>query len=71
MDSPLKLKPSDQIHDAQYDPAAQRLTLTLNGGKFAYHQVPLETALGLQSAPSHGKFFHQNIRGKHEFSRVS
>ena len=71
MDSPLKLKQSEQIHDAQYDPQTQRLTLTLNGGKFAYHDVPPETAYGLQAAPSHGKFFHQNIRGKHEFSRVS
>ena len=71
-DIPMRLKPSTQVRAATYDPQAQRLTLTLNsGGKYAYHQVPQDKAVAFGEADSHGDFFHANIRGKHEYTRVS
>jgi len=55
-----------------YDPQAERLTLTLNnGGKYAYHAVDQAKATAFGEADSHGDFFPANIRGKHEFTRVS
>jgi hypothetical protein len=76
-DRPLKLKNSSQVHKASYDPRAQRLTLQLNGGTFAYHDVPAEIADGLQKADSHGDYFHEHIRSKpgepkkFEYTRVN
>ena len=69
-DTPIRLKPSTQVHGARYDPQTQRLTLDLNGGTFAYHQVPQDKAIAFGEADSHGDFFHANLRGKHEFTRV-
>lgn len=72
MDQPIKLKPSEQVHSATYDPQAQRLTLGLNGGTFAYHGVEQQVADDFAKADSHGQFFHQVIRGnkKYEHTRV-
>ena len=70
MDQKLKLNPSTHVHEASYDPDTQRLTLRLNGGTIAHHGVPAQLAQGLQAAPSHGKFYNENIRGKYEHSRV-
>ena len=70
MDQKLKLKPSTHVHAASYDPDTERLTLRLNGGTVAHHGVPVQVAQGLQDAPSHGKFYNKNIRGKYEHSRV-
>lgn len=70
MDQPLKLKPSSHVQGARYDPQAQRLTLDLNNGTFAVHDVPPEKAQAYQQADSHGNFFFKNIQGKHEITRV-
>ena len=72
MDQKLRLKPSTHVHEASYDPETERLTLKLNGGTIAHHNVPARLAQGLQAAPSHGKFYNENIRNKPEFehSRV-
>ena len=72
----LRLHPSKQVHSpSTYDPDTKRLTLTLNGGVFAYHQVEPGVADGLEKAESHGDYFHQHIRGTkehplHEHTRV-
>ena len=71
MDTPLKLKPSSHVHGATYDPQANRLTLELNNGKFAVHDVPPDKALAYESAPSHGDFFFKNLQKQHEITRVS
>jgi hypothetical protein len=70
VDQKLKLKPSTHVHGASYDTDTERLTLQLNGGTIAHHGVPQKLAEGLQAAPSHGKFYNENIRGKYEHSRV-
>ena len=70
MDQKLKLKPSTHVHEASYDPDTERLTLRLNGGTIAHHNVPVQLAQGLQAAQSHGKFYNENIRNKFEHSRV-
>jgi hypothetical protein len=61
-DRPLKLHKSSQIHSGTYDPATGRLTLVLNGATYAHHSVPEEVVFGLEKAPSHGSFYHQNIQ---------
>jgi hypothetical protein len=70
MDQPLKLKPSTHAHGARYDPDAERLTLDLNGGTFAVHNVPVEKAQAYADADSHGDFFFKNFQGQHEITRV-
>jgi len=70
VDQKLKLKPSSHVHEASYDPDTERLTLRLNGGTIAHHGVPVQKALELQAAPSHGKYYNEHIRGKFEHSRV-
>ena len=58
-DTPIRLKPSTQVHSATYDPQAKRLTLELNGATVAAHDFPPEKAVAFGEAESHGKFFHQ------------
>ena len=69
-DTPIRLKPSTQVHSATYDPQAKRLTLELNGATVAAHDFPPEKAVAFGEAESHGKFFHQYIKGQHEITRV-
>lgn len=71
MDTPLKLKPSSHVHAATYDPQANRLTLDLNNGRFAVHDVPSDKALAYEFATSHGDFFFKNFVKQHEITRVS
>jgi hypothetical protein len=71
MDQKLRLKPSEPIHDAFYDPETERLTIQFaKGGTSAHHGVPQKLAQGLQTASSHGKFYNEHIRGKFEHSKV-
>jgi hypothetical protein len=69
-DQPMRLKPSTQVHGARYDPQAQRLTLDLNGSTVAVHDIPQDKVVAFGEADSHGKFFHQYIKGQHEITRV-
>ena len=72
MDRPLHFKKkSSQIHDGStYDDSTGRLTAVLNGSVHAYHNVNPEVAEGLEQADSPGTYFHENIRNKHEHTRV-
>jgi KTSC domain-containing protein len=69
-DRSLKLGKSSQIHDGTYDPVTERLTVVLNGSTHAYHNVPSTLVDGLESAESHGDYFHKHIRNAHKVSRV-
>jgi hypothetical protein len=71
-DIPMRLKPSTNVHEARYDPRAQRLTVKLNDGTFAVQNVDQDKAIAFGEADSHGKFFHQVfVKGGHEITRVS
>jgi len=71
VDRPLKLsKKSSHLHSGTYDPQTGRLTLELNGGTVAHHDVPQDTIDGLESADSPGNFYHHNIRSVHDYTRV-
>jgi hypothetical protein len=67
----VPLHHSNQVHKAVYDDEAQLLKLTLNGKTYGYQRVPQEKVAGLSKAPSHGDYFHKNIRGKHNFYPIS
>lgn len=72
MDQKLRLKFSSHVHEAKYDPQAERLTLTLNNGVFAVHGVSPSQADAYEKAQSHGDFFFKNFHKnkKHEITRV-
>ena len=67
----LRLKPSSHVKDADYDPSSNRLTLVLNNGTFAVHDVSPSEAAEYEAAPSHGDHFFANFHGgKKEVTRV-
>lgn len=41
-----------------------------SGGKYIYHNVPLDVYNSLLSAPSHGKFFHAYIKGRYSYEKL-
>lgn len=58
---------SSLIREAEWDPFTQVLKITFTkDGIYDYIGVPQEIFEAMTKAPSVGKFFHQNIRGKFE-----
>jgi hypothetical protein len=54
---------SSAIESIHYDENLDNLRVTFHsGGSYDYPSVPKEKVLGLLSAESAGKYFHQNIR---------
>lgn len=48
-------------------------TLTIvfkNGARYAYHDVPEDTADGLMGAESPGRYFHEFIKNNFRYSRA-
>ena len=41
-----------------------------SGGTYRYSGVPESVYRGLMSAPSHGRYFHANIKGCYPYARV-
>ena len=67
------LKPiqSSNITHAGYDPESETARVVFkNGGAFDYSGVSQETFSDMVKAKSVGKFFHSNIRAKHNFKKV-
>lgn len=42
-----------------------------SGGIYQYFNVPRAVYVGLMSAPSHGHFFHCNIRDRYDYARMA
>ena len=42
-----------------------------SGGIYQYFNVPVEVFFRLMSAPSHGKFFHANIKNRYYYKRIA
>jgi len=58
---------SSIVKAAEWDPFTKVMTITFSqDGKYDYIGVPQELFEAFTKAPSAGKFFHQNIRGKFE-----
>ena len=66
----VHLHHSDQVHKAIYDPETQLLKLGLNGGTYGYQRVPEAKVKGLSKAASHGQYFHDHIKGQHNFYKI-
>jgi hypothetical protein len=64
---------SSLITSVSYDAASKKLTVatTQNGATYAFTGVPQSVVTELTNAPSKGRFFNQNIRGRFPTTKVS
>lgn len=62
---------SSDIKSIGYSESAKVLEVEfLSGGIYQYACVPVSVYEDLMSASSHGKYFHQNIKGVFEFTKI-
>lgn len=62
---------STDLSHAKYDLDSGALRIRFHSGEvYEYHDVPRHVYDVLLAAPSKGKYFHQNIKGKYEFTRI-
>lgn len=56
---------SGTIKESEYDDKTHVLTVIFeSGGTYRYEDVPAALDVQFRNAPSSGKFFYHNIRGK-------
>jgi len=55
---------SSNIRNAGYDSESKTLEIEFISGVYKYRDVPVEVWNGLKGAPSKGRYFAQNIKGK-------
>ncbi len=62
---------SSDIRSVGYDRDTQVLEIEFHsGGSYQYSNVPGSVYVGLMSAGSHGRYFHDFIKGKYPYRRV-
>jgi hypothetical protein len=62
---------SSNVSQIGYDAASKMLRVKFkSGGMYEYAGFPLEEWLAFKDAPSLGKHFQTNIRGRYGYSRV-
>lgn len=62
---------SSNLASVGYDPEEMVLEVAFKSGSvYRYSNVPMGVHVGLLSAGSKGKFFHQHIRNAYQFERV-
>lgn len=62
---------SRALRAASYDPTSRVLTLDFRGDRtYSYANVPITIYAGLLNASSHGRYYHQWIRGRFEADRL-
>lgn len=63
---------SSNIQSIGYDPVTLTLEIQFRktGDVYQYFDVPAHIHRGLMDADSHGKYFHQNIRGKFLYDKI-
>lgn len=68
MKKQTKITNSSNISAVDYDTETKELGITFksSGKRFEYYNVPESVYNGIVSAPSAGKYYHANIRGKYE-----
>jgi lysyl-tRNA synthetase class 2 len=63
---------SAAIHAIDYDRARRRLQLTFaSGERYVYRGVPGEVHRAFVEAESKGRFFHERIRNRYPYARLS
>jgi hypothetical protein len=63
---------SSNLRAAEYDAGTQTLMIDFHSGqRYEYRNVPHNTYAGLLRAPSHGRYFHQWIRGRYLDRRIA
>jgi hypothetical protein len=61
---------SSTIARVGYDSATKDLAIDfVNGNRYTYHDVPIETWSALMKAPSPGRYFGEQIRDAYSFTR--
>jgi hypothetical protein len=63
----LNINPSSIVSKASYLANSKLLSVVLNGKTYIYEKVPSAVALAFAAAPSAGRFFSQQIKGKYDF----
>lgn len=68
MFQPLK---SSNLKGYDYDEKSSSLTITFNNGRqYRYEGVKPDVISGMLKAPSHGKYFAQNISHSYKYSQL-
>ena len=57
---------SSWIRGAWYDDANDYMVINLKGTNYHYCRFPRSEWNGLLNAPSHGRYYHQNIKGRYD-----
>jgi hypothetical protein len=63
---------SSNIASIGYETSTQTLQILFHsGGLYQYSGVPQSIHNGIMSAPSHGQYFHRNIKDVYSFVKLS
>lgn len=63
---------SSDIAAIGYDPESQTLAIEFHAtGRYHYFSVPPQIHAELMQTPTHGKYFHQHIKGRYAWEKVS
>lgn len=67
---------SSNIHSVRYSSGAQELYIKFKRSgstptEYVYYDVPFIVYKKMLSAPSHGKFFHKEIKNRYEYEKIS
>ena len=70
--TPRQSVSSSDIASFGYDPTTETLEIEFHAtGVYRYFSVPVEIFETLRNAPSPGKFFRQNIKGKFAWEKTA
>lgn len=62
---------SSNLASVGYNSEEHVLEIEFNGGGvYRYYGVPQNVYEGLINAPSHGKYFHRNIRDEYDYEEI-
>lgn len=62
---------SSNIESMDYDERSEELIINFRtGASYGYAGVSLETWEAFKASDSYGKFFAENIKGKHSFRKI-
>lgn len=65
----ITIPESSHVKGVAYDDETQQLAVSFANGSYVYENVIPQVANGFSQAPSAGKYFDQNIRGKYEYKK--
>lgn len=63
---------SDHIASVAYDPISRDMEVKFhtNGSTYVHHGVPPQEHAAFMSSPSHGQYYHYNIKDVYSCERV-